>query len=104
MRLRMKLGPMLAGAALLGALAVSAQHTALAVETAPAENCSRTWPSPQFGPVARPQPWYVLPPPPNAVFRGTPRFRWGDLGVERSVPQWSSRSDYYGRWKQWTRF
>lgn len=52
----------------------------------------------------RQQPWYVLPAPANPIFRGTPRFRWGDLGVQRSTPPWSGRGDYYGRSKQWARF
>lgn len=88
--------------ALLGVL-LSAPFPACAAEAPLPHGRYQNGPSPHTS-ADRRQPWYVLPAPANPVFRGTPRFRWGDLGVQRSTPPWSSRGDYYGRSKQWARY
>ncbi|MGQ9822932.1 MAG: hypothetical protein ACUVQK_13815 [Thermogutta sp.] len=100
----MKIGsrPLMVLAALLDVL-LSALCWAGAAEVPSPHGLYRDRPSPHDS-AERQQPWYVLPAPANPVFRGTPRFRWGDLGVQRSTPAWSSRGDYYGRSKQWARF
>ncbi|GAB4129591.1 MAG: hypothetical protein Kow0040_05900 [Thermogutta sp.] len=103
MREKSRFGSTLLAAAGLSLLWAAELRAADLGETPSSATPSRTWVAPRDSTV-RPLPWYVLPAPSNPVFRGTPRFRWGDLGVERSAPQWSSRDDYYGRWRQWSRF